>query len=231
MIKINYQRIGEEHLDKIRKILGVEKGYTTTSIEEARKLADAHYREVADMLNAAGIPVNLSEAEQVIGRMLLGLKQYAQVMSDFDNPEEKTIDFGMLGDEPVDDESGTVLTHEMGHTQDALARGADSYQKNPVLGEFVAVYYAWYTTKDKKIFEEHLKAVEQRYNNIAQSYREKGKGPPAHFQGMTLAEMKAKAMKIAQKDLGAATPEQRAMKRQGKRRRNGGSHNTIQGVR
>lgn len=223
MIKINYQRIGEEHLDKIRKIIGVEKGYKA-SLDEARKLANDHYMEVHNILNDAGIYVDMSEAEQIIGRMLLGLKQYAQV--DTQSTDEQTIDLGMLGDAPVDDESGTILTHELGHARDAVARGADSYQQNPILGELVAIYYAWFTTKDRKIFDEHMSSIEGRYQRFAERH-------PEMIQGATLTEMKAKAIKIAKEELGAATPEQRAMKRQGKKRRNGGSgsYTGLKGIR
>ena len=216
MIKINYRRYTEKDLDKVREILGVGRDYTG-DIDEISRLSSDHSKEVANLLG-----VDEHHAYLLIGG-LLNKKTAAGgfVPPSMADDDEPTINLHILGDdtsEETAEKDSALFAHELGHAKDALApsRGEEAYQTNPMIGELVAIYYSYLTNQNKALFDDHMGVMERRYQRFVETR-------PEVLKGFTFAEMKAVAMKIAKQDLGAATPEQRALRRQGKKRRNGGS--------
>ena len=217
MIEIKYRKFSDTDLAKARRILGIDKDFKIEDrIEAGRKVAEwseeGKYDELSRVLNIDALQTRQLMVSLARGQPAMG------------SASDKEIYLTALGDK-VDERLGDVAAHEMGHIQTHLERPDIMTQEhNDIMRELIAVYYAFLTAGNKGMFDRSMVTLKEVYDITAEE-------KPEYLQGMTFAEMKATAMKIAKKDLGAATPEQRAMKRQGRRRRNGGSHNTIQGVR
>jgi len=207
--QIRYKRYTEEELDKVREILGIQRGYKVTDplSEETAMLLDKD-TEVAEALD-----LDPHEAYSLVANLIMGSKVSGHA------EDAEAIDITVLGDE-LPREAGGVLAHEIGHIRDREVRGEGAMQENPILMELVAIYYSYYTSGDKELFDKHMKATEWR-----------SKRRPELLRGMTFAEAKNKATNIARKELGAKSPEERSHARTTSRRRNGGSHTSLKGIR